>query len=400
MSEYDMNHSPETLAPLPAVLRHGLAAVGTFGVLSFISSTALTAFLAYKLIMWQMPREESKDTVSERPESPPAFDHNGFLLQKEPPNQFLILVLNLFFADAQQSVAFLLSFHWLAKDAIQVGTSACWAQGWFISNGDLASSVFITGIAIHTYLAMWTFVYLLNALAVVITQDGAGYGGLFVRAGAWPQKTGARPKVRVSALGRSTSRAKHYPNPDPNWQSQAPGSPTSLATSFASSLYKELPPIPDSARQQTFLLYPLIYVVCTLPLAAGRLASMAGNEVSLSYFCFAGAAIACNGWLDVALYTYTRRAIVFADGPPTQDTGINTAQEKWNEKVVNGGVLGRLKGGKNQSQDSLKGFGMGKGAVMGMAIQCETTTTVSVEYDTSDESYGAGSNPTTTRRLA
>lgn len=246
------------------------------------------------------------------------------------------------------------------------------------------------------------------------------------------KKTGARPKVRVSALGRSTSRAKHYPNPDPNWQSQAPGSPTSLATSFASSLYKELPPIPDSARQQTFLLYPLIYVVCTLPLAAGRLASMAGNEVSLSYFCFAGAAIACNGWLDVALYTYTRRAIVFADGPPTQDTGINTfafmrtpptrkfgnvvivsggqanqkdkrrfrAQEKWNEKVVNGGVLGRLKGGKNQSQDSLKGFGMGKGAVMGMAIQCETTTTVSVEYDTSDESYGAGSNPTTTRRLA
>ncbi|CAI4212993.1 unnamed protein product [Parascedosporium putredinis] len=84
MSEYDMNHSPETLAPLPAVLRHGLAAVGTFGVLSFISSTALTAFLAYKLIMWQMPREESKDTVSERPESPPAFDHNGFLVPHRP----------------------------------------------------------------------------------------------------------------------------------------------------------------------------------------------------------------------------------------------------------------------------------------------------------------------------
>jgi len=245
------------------------------------------------------------------------------------------------------------------------------------------------------------------------------------------KKTGGRPKVRTSTLGRSNSRAKHYPNPDPNWQARPPGSPTSLATSFASSLYKELPPIPDSARQQTFLLYPLIYIVCTLPLAAGRLASMTGNEVSLAYFCFAGSAIACNGWLDVALYTYTRRAILFADGPPTQDTGIDTfafmrtpptrkfgnvvivsggqvnqkdkrrfkAQEKWNEKVANGGMLGKLMGGKNQSQDSLKGFGMGKGAVMGMAIQCETTTTVSIEYDTSEDKFGAGSDART-RRLA
>ena len=232
-------------------------------------------------------------------------------------------------------------------------------------------------------------------------------------------KTKGAPKRRRTtstppspSLSRSNSRMKHYPNPDPNWTAKPPGSPTSLAasvTSTASSLNKELPPIPDSARQQTFLLYPLIYLVCTVPLAAGRLASISGHDVSLAYFCFAGSMIACNGWLDVALYSYTRRAIVFADGPPSQDTGIDTFAfmrtprgrkygnvvivsggqderrkgEKWGGGVVRGKRIGALRGrgGAGGSEEEPKGFGMGRGEVMGMAIRCETTTTVSVEYD-------------------
>jgi hypothetical protein len=174
---------------------------------------------------------------------------------------------------------------------------------------------------------------------------------------------------------------------------------------------KRLPPIPTYARQQTFLLYPLIYVLCTTPLAAGRIASMAGNSVSLAYFCFAGAMIACNGWLDVALYSTTRRSIVFSESAPSQDTGLETFAfmrtppnrkfgnvvfvsgghdpegkgkrwNKWSEKVIRGGgKLGKFKAEKNASSDSLKGFGMGAGAVMGMAIQCETVTSVVVEVE-------------------
>lgn len=233
------------------------------------------------------------------------------------------------------------------------------------------------------------------------------------------KRKGGRARRRALAypalspsITRSNSRMKHYPNPDPNWTAKPPGSPTSLAgsvSSTTSSLNKELPPIPDSARQQTFLLYPLIYLVCTVPLAAGRLASMAGNEVSLAYFCFAGSMIACNGWMDAALYSYTRRAIVFADGPPSQDTGIDTfafmrtpparkygnvvivsggqderrKAERWGGGAIKGSRVGKLKalGKGNGSEEELKGFGMGKGEVMGMAIRCETTTTVSVEYD-------------------
>lgn len=71
------------------------------------------------------------------------------------------------------------------------------------------------------------------------------------------------------------------------------------------------------------VLYPLIYTICTAPLAAGRIASLAGTDVSLGYFCMAGTLIACNGWLDVLLYASTRADIVFAE-LPGEETGLET----------------------------------------------------------------------------
>jgi hypothetical protein len=72
------------------------------------------------------------------------------------------------------------------------------------------------------------------------------------------------------------------------------------------------------------ILYPLIYTICTAPLAAGRIYALAGHSVSLGYFCAAGTMIACNGWLDVILYASTRADIVFSERPPGQDTGLET----------------------------------------------------------------------------
>lgn len=42
------------------------------------------------------------------------------------------------------------------------------------------------------------------------------------------------------------------------------------------------------------IFYPVIYTVCTLPLAAGRMAAMTGVDVSYAYYCLAGAAITCE----------------------------------------------------------------------------------------------------------
>ncbi len=79
----------------------------------------------------------------------------------------------------------------------------------------------------------------------------------------------------------------------------------------------------DYTRHPGFLIYPVIYVICTLPLALGRIASSAGAEVPLSYFCAAGALITSNGWLDVLIWSTTRRDIVFGD-VDSEDVGIST----------------------------------------------------------------------------
>lgn len=73
------------------------------------------------------------------------------------------------------------------------------------------------------------------------------------------------------------------------------------------------------------IIYPVVYVVCTLPLAGGRMASMTGMFVPYWWFCLAGAAITSCGWLDVLLYAVTRRVLTFKHNPPPPaDIGLDT----------------------------------------------------------------------------
>ncbi|OHW99204.1 integral membrane protein [Colletotrichum incanum] len=226
-SHFDSDNSPYSIRPLPPVLRNGLAAVATMGFLSFFTSLGLLMFLTYKLISWHngppTPKKEDPIIKVESPrrtDAPFIIPSNWTVAPEaaaekaakenwwrrainEPPNQFLVLIFNLLLADIQQALAFLLNIEWLTRNAIEVGTGTCWTQGWFVSTGDLASSVFITGIAIHTYMSivsvkkiptwvfhtaivmMWAFVYGTGILGVVVTENGKKEGGLYVRAGAW-----------------------------------------------------------------------------------------------------------------------------------------------------------------------------------------------------------------------
>jgi hypothetical protein len=165
----------QTLAPLPDVLSHGLVAVSTFGLLSFFCSSSLFFYLTWRLTSWRFKSGPNN-----------------------PPNQFLLLIYNLLLADIQQALAFLLNISALRNNGIYVGTSTCFAQGWFVSTGDLASSVFICAIAIHTWMgvvkeyrlptptfyccigALWTFVYLMAAVGPIIHGHD-----FYVRASAW-----------------------------------------------------------------------------------------------------------------------------------------------------------------------------------------------------------------------
>lgn len=165
----------QTLAPLPPVLSQGLIAVSIFGFLSFFFSTCLFLFLTYRLISWRRKSGSQAST-----------------------NQFLVLIYNLVLADIQQSMAFLLNTSSLTHNALEVGTRTCWAQGWFVSTGDLASSCFIFAIAMHTFLGvvkgyklpslafysaiacLWIFIYTMAIVGAAIHP-----GDLYVRAGAW-----------------------------------------------------------------------------------------------------------------------------------------------------------------------------------------------------------------------
>ena len=71
---------------------------------------------------------------------------------------------------------------------------------------------------------------------------------------------------------------------------------------------------------KVIIAYPIVYVVCTLPLVKARLTSMAGQPVSFLELTVAGAMITSNGWLDVLLYTITRRSLLF--GSDASDGGV------------------------------------------------------------------------------
>lgn len=151
-----------------------------------------------------------------------------------------------------------------------------------------------------------------------------------------------------------------------------------------------------------FLIYPVIYVLCTLPLAMGRIATMAGASVPNGYFCFAGAMIASNGSFDCLLFGTTRNAIIFASSyeVDSHDVGLGTfaflktpvnrrfgnaisiqgGRERSEEILSTGGwwsLPGRVEGRdrkgmvRTNSQESLRG----------PAIQMDIVTSVVVEVD-------------------
>ncbi len=166
---------PYSASPLSASVHRGLIAIGTLALLSVISTLTLICFIAYRFATWRI-------------------HYRTFLGY----NQYVVLVLNLLLADLQQSSGFLISWHWYKDDVILAPSSACFAQGWLIHSGDVASGLFVLAIAIHTFytavygrrvgnrgfaacvVGLWGFAYLLTGTGVGMHGDK-----YFVRAGAW-----------------------------------------------------------------------------------------------------------------------------------------------------------------------------------------------------------------------
>ncbi|ETN45038.1 uncharacterized protein HMPREF1541_09914 [Cyphellophora europaea CBS 101466] len=304
---------PDSLDPLPPVLQRGLVAVAFFGILSLAASSGLFIFLSYKLCRWY---------------------YKGHLANGA--NQFLLLIYNLLLADIQQAMAFSLTAVWVAENKIEVGTTTCWANGWFVSTGDLASGVFILSIALHTWFAAvkgrsisnkvfygwiimaWVFVYVMGVVTVVRDPN------VYVRAGAWCWVHRDYEAERLwlhyfwiflCMFATIVIYALIY-----MWIYRSSTTFHTITTRSTNS-----DPATLKRASKYMIIFPVVYVCCTLPLAAGRMAAMTGMVIPYWWYCVAGAAITSNGWLDVLLYVMTRRVLIFSRAPPPRnDFGFDT----------------------------------------------------------------------------
>lgn len=166
---------PNSLPQLTPVYHKGLIPLVVFAMASSISVFALLCFITWRLIGW---RKHHKEYVRY--------------------NQYIILIYNLLLADLQQSIAFVITFHWLRLDKILAPTAPCFIQAWFLHIGDVASGFFVLAIAVHTwlgvvkgyrmpYLALVIMIVGIWVLAVLLTVLGPALHGnrFFARAGGW-----------------------------------------------------------------------------------------------------------------------------------------------------------------------------------------------------------------------
>jgi hypothetical protein len=60
----------------------------------------------------------------------------------------------------------------------------------------------------------------------------------------------------------------------------------------------------------TLIIYPVLYMIVTLPICISRIAEFAGKDMGLPFVYFGAALFECTGWMNVLLYTSTRKGIV------------------------------------------------------------------------------------------
>ncbi|OAX78960.1 hypothetical protein ACJ72_06727 [Emergomyces africanus] len=299
--------TPFTIDPLPAEHRRGLIAVGVTSLLSTIATGVLFCFFTYRLIYWRKYYST----------------YIGY-------NQYIILIYNLLLADFQQAVGFLLALHWAITNRISVDSRVCFAQGWLLQIGDPSSGLFVFAIAVHTFgmvlmgrklshrwfivcvCGVWAFAVLLTLIPTLRHGNRA-----YVPSGAWCWIDETYDLDRLWT---------HY-----LWIFVSEFGSVVLYTVLFFHLRHQIAQSAVLGRGQKehlrrlrrvigyMVLYPIAYVVLSLPLAAGRMATARGDKLSVSYFCTAGAVIASSGFVDVIMYTLTRRALLIDSEPSNHD---------------------------------------------------------------------------------
>ncbi|KAB8254446.1 G protein-coupled glucose receptor regulating Gpa2-domain-containing protein [Aspergillus pseudonomiae] len=298
-----------TQEPLVGGDRAGFIAMGVIALCSFISTLCLLSFLTYRFIFWKR-----------------------YYKRPLAANQYVVLIYNLLLIDIQQATAFLLCLHWVSRGYVYYPSAVCVLQGWWIQVGDPGSGLFIMAIAMHTgavvlrgrQLPHRTFVCCVVALWAFIIVLGLIPVGLF------GSKTFVISEAGWCWLGpeHETERLwAHY-----LWIFLAEFG----TVVFYGMLFFHLRRRMNQAavlrqRHQESLkrlnrvviymvIYPIVYLVLSLPLAAGRMSTARHIVQSRGYFAVAGSLMALSGLVDVAVYALTRRHLLL-------DTEISTSDK-------------------------------------------------------------------------
>ncbi|KAJ6014158.1 hypothetical protein N7540_008749 [Penicillium herquei] len=305
-------------------------AMGIIALCSLGSTLGLLSFLTYRFIFWHRYYKNS--------------------LAK---NQYVVLIYNLLLVDMQQAIAFMISLYWASRGNVHFGEVACYLQGWWIQIGDPGSGLFVLSIALHTgfvvlrgrQLPFHIFVYCVIALWVFILIIGIIPIGLYgsevfvVSEANWCWLSPDHENERLWG---------HY-----FWIFLSEFGTIVLYAFMFIHLRRRMSQAKMLRRGQQeslrrlnrvviyMVIYPLVYVVMSLPLAAGRMASARGDSPGKTYFGVAGCLMALSGAMDVAVYTLTRRHLLIDSEYSTTDRNYDNTDSQWQTNITttNAGAL-------------------------------------------------------------
>ncbi|KDN60269.1 putative integral membrane protein [Colletotrichum sublineola] len=288
----------------------------------------------------------------------------------EVRSPFPILVYNLLLADMMEAVAYALSIYWVVNDGIIAPSSVCWAQGWLGSTSNLAASLFLLSISVYTFLTvglgykpppwtvyttiagLWIFDFGINGAGVIasVLHPATPHESFFMRANVWCWISSAYDSSRLWAhyfwimvsiavtitlyayvfftLWREKRSCRHMPG---------------TSSTFTNGRQSEPPP--PTGYHPAFVIYPFVYIGCSVPLVVGRVASLLGIDLGIYYFSFAGSVLAANGLINSILWMST---ILFSAPQDVRDTGLDqfafvrTPVRNYGHTVVISGPVSRV----------------------------------------------------------
>ncbi|KAF7714459.1 Uncharacterized protein PECH_004949 [Penicillium ucsense] len=309
--------------PLTGLDRSLFIMMGVVALLSLVSTIGLLTFLTHRFIFWQR-------------------------YYKHPlaHNQYVVLIYNLLLVDLQQAIAFVICLYWVGQGRVHFGEIACYLQGWWIQTADPGSGLFVLWIALHTsavvlrgrqlpfkvficfVIGLWAFILILGVIPVSIH----GSQSFVITEANWCWLSPANEHGRFWG---------HY-----FWIFSAEFGTVILYTILFICLRRRMAQAKmlRIGQQESLhrlnrvviymVIYPFIYLVLSLPLAAGRMATARGHPPGKTYFAVAGSFMALSGVVDVAVYALTRRHLLLDTEHRTTDRIYDNTISEWHTQIT------------------------------------------------------------------